>query len=269
MSDSNRRDGSALGGLVALGLIVMVAVGGVSFLWGASHAIGARREFAQQRAQSECAQTHEKGCDAAGSGIRGLGADEDAVDVAVWQLWLNIAGLVGLAYTVWYAKRAWGEAKRSADVSQHGLDDARADAAEQERRFAAQLRIARDSLKIAQRAAAEVDRAWLSIDITPISGLRVDEESISIEARVILENVGKGPAIGVESTGELTFNIGDLDQTIRQNTGIRALPAALETSCSPVGRTYGRGVFRLAEKPLRPRSLKIVLATIRLACTRP
>lgn len=223
MSDSNRRDGSALGGLVALGLVVMVAVGSLSSLWSTSNAIGTRRQLAEQNAQSHCAQANEKECDATASGVRGLGADEDAVDVAVWQLWLNVAGLVGLAYTVWYAKRAWGEAKRSADLSQYGLDDARTDAAEQARRFEAQLRIAHENLKIAQRAAAEVDRAWLSIDITPISGLRFDEETVSIEARVIIENVGEGPAIGIESTGDLTFNIGELDRTIRQNAGLKVL----------------------------------------------
>ncbi|MES2343852.1 MAG: hypothetical protein V4597_19455 [Pseudomonadota bacterium] len=212
---------------------------------GTSNAIGERRQAAEQNAQSHCGRAKEKECDPTGSRVRGLGADEDAVDVAVWQLWLNVAGLVGLAYTVWYAKRAWSEAKRSADVSQAGLDDARADVAEQERRFEAQLRIAHENLKIAQRSAAEVDRAWLSVEIIPVGGLRIEDEMVSIEARVIVKNVGKGPAIGVESTGELTLNPSELDREIRGNPGLRILSGRFGEIMFPGKEIVWEGPFSI------------------------
>lgn len=201
----------------------MFVAGAIGFVWTSVDAARSEREIAYQQSKERCAGASNSECLQLSTAIRSAVADERAADFAAQQLWLNILGLLGLGATVLFAAFAWREAQRSADAAHDTLTDARNDAAEQATRFEAQLRIARDNLKIAQRAAAEVDRAWLRVDVTPISGLRIDEETVSIEARVIIENVGKGPAIGVESTGDLTFNIGELNRTIRDNAGLRVL----------------------------------------------
>ncbi|MBP7648919.1 MAG: hypothetical protein KA085_12965 [Phenylobacterium sp.] len=156
-------------------------------------------------------------------GAPGRHLQEYGLYATIAQAIIGIVGLVGLFFTVLYAKRAWGEAKRSADASRDGLADARSDAAEQARRFEAQLHIATENLKIAQRAAAETDRAWLSLTVTPIGALQIDDDKISIKVSVVTKNVGKGPAIGVENTAELAFDVFDLDRTIRQNPGLQIL----------------------------------------------
>jgi hypothetical protein len=166
---------------------------------------------------------------------------DSALAVAFAQLALSLLGLGGVGFTVYFAALAWQEAKRSANAAHLTLEDARADAAAQAERFQKDLRIAEDNLKLARRSIAETDPAWLSVEVTPITGLKVDAEWVSIEVRVLVRNVGKGPAIGIQSTGELTFDIAKLDQAIRRNPGLRSLAGRFGKVIFPGGEDSWEG----------------------------
>ncbi len=149
-------------------------------------------------------------------------ADEDVVFarasfvLAFWQTVMNGFGLAALGLTVFYAHKAWEEAKRSAQIAETALESAIADATEQADRFSRQLAISEQNLDISRQSIAEVDRAWLSVTITPVGGLTIGETEVSMPASFVIENVGRGPAVGVEYTQDLTFELSEFDKLARK-----------------------------------------------------
>lgn len=112
---------SAAGGLLAIAAVVF-------FLAEQTVGIGRRRDVAEQAAQAYCQKAGREDCESLKAQIRSVRADEDAVDVAVGQLWLNVLGLGGLAFTVLYARRAWVEAQRSANAANDAVEETRRNA---------------------------------------------------------------------------------------------------------------------------------------------
>lgn len=104
----------------------MTGAGWISFLWDRTESIRFRRQVAEQYAAAECKKSDEERCDELNTSIRSAAADEDAVDVAVWQLWANMAGIAGLAATVVYARAAWRASHRSAEAANATLELGRA-----------------------------------------------------------------------------------------------------------------------------------------------
>lgn len=157
------RDGRRRLEVGGLAVALIVAAVGLLYLAASSQAIGVRREMARHAAESACKKAHDEHCETLITGVRSARADEDAVDVAVWQIWLNIAGLIGLGATVLYARRAWLAAQVSADAATTALDHTRADATEQADRFDKQLEVANQSVDAAEAAAVASGQAsrWM------------------------------------------------------------------------------------------------------------
>lgn len=128
--------------------------------------------------------------------------------------------------------------------------DAREEAAAQAERFNKDLKISEANLGLARQAAAEADRAWMRVTVTPKTGLIIDDETVAIEAEIAVENVGKGPAIGVRATAELTFDLVELDQKIRNNTNLRALAGRLGRIMFPGDRYITEGRISIERKAL-------------------
>ena len=76
-----------------------------------------------QHATNECSKQRDKaGCQSATAEIRSALAAEHAVQLGVWQTAFNFFGLVGLFFTVVYAKRAWLAARSSAEADNNALE---------------------------------------------------------------------------------------------------------------------------------------------------
>lgn len=123
MSGGDGRDRDTLGGLTAFGhaVVVMVVAATIGLVWTSVDAVRTKREIAYQQAQERCQGTSNTDCQELAAADRSADADERAADVAAQQLWLNIIGIVGLGATVWFAGRAWWEARRSADIADAAL----------------------------------------------------------------------------------------------------------------------------------------------------
>ena len=118
-----------------------------------------------QHATNECSKQRDKaGCQSATAEIRSALAAEHAVQLGVWQTAFNFFGLIGLFFTVIYAKRAWEAASSSAkadnealELTREALKEQREGAAEQAQMATRQI-AASERLAIAARRQAEIAR---------------------------------------------------------------------------------------------------------------
>lgn len=90
-------------------------------MWNTGANMTTRRESAYPMPQTECANS--AACDQKALQIQAREAvtADGAFDVALGQLILSFVGVVGVGFTVFYARLAWREALRSADVADGAL----------------------------------------------------------------------------------------------------------------------------------------------------
>jgi hypothetical protein len=179
MSDRNGRYLAALRGLalsVAAIAVVIVAV----LIWNQRAALTALRERGYPVPATSC--NPHKDCDEKALKVQARAAvtADAAFDVALGQLVTSVIGFFGIMYTVFYARLAWKEAERSANVAHEALGDARAGAAEQANRFTAQL-------KLTQKAAdssAESAAAMRSVAASMATNVAQIIQSVEISKQV-------------------------------------------------------------------------------------
>ena len=116
MSSHNGRHGAALRGL-AVAVAVAAVAAGSALGWSQLSALTARRRVADSPRSYQCETADKCAVGQLQAGVRAANANEDAVDVAIWQLALSIVGMGGVLLTIYYAHKAWVEAERSADVA--------------------------------------------------------------------------------------------------------------------------------------------------------
>jgi hypothetical protein len=159
MSRRNGRKLSSAGRLV----LALIAVGGIVVAVLVANAwvdTTAFRERAYPIPKTECQKA--ESCDERALEIQAREAvtADAALDVALGQLVASIIGVIGVGYTVFYARQAWKESERSADAASEALEHTRADASEQADRFGKQLKVAADAAEAA-RISADASRAAL------------------------------------------------------------------------------------------------------------
>ncbi|MBL8774260.1 MAG: hypothetical protein JNK30_22920 [Phenylobacterium sp.] len=132
--------------------MVGVAFVVVALDWGRQET--ALRERAYPIPQPECSSDAECAEKALQVQAREAATAEAALEVAVFQLALSLAGVIAVGFTIFYAHRAWKEAERSADAAHESLQDARDDAVAQAARFSEELEIARQTANAALRQVA-------------------------------------------------------------------------------------------------------------------
>ncbi|OYX00762.1 MAG: hypothetical protein B7Z12_15480 [Caulobacter vibrioides] len=101
-----------------------MAVGVTGFLLYSLHlgqSISERRETTQQIAAAQSQYSKSDSLQSQYEQIRAGDADEAAVDLAFVQLLLSVVGLLGIGFTVRYARLAWVEAGRSADIARDAI----------------------------------------------------------------------------------------------------------------------------------------------------
>lgn len=119
MSGRDGRYDSAFGRLGSAILIILVA-GTIAFaVWQASQI--SRREVGAEPSNYHCKNADDCAAQQTQAGVQSALAAQDSVDLALWQLALNIAGIGGLAYTIYYARKAWIEAERSSNAAHEAL----------------------------------------------------------------------------------------------------------------------------------------------------
>lgn len=112
--------------------------------------------------------------------------------LSVWQTVFSAAGLAAVTLTVFYAHRAWQEARRSADAAQAALEDARSENEAQSVRFSEQLSIATDAAQAARKSADSfmaAERAYLFCHDV----VRVQKDG-DAHFELVWRNFGKTPA---------------------------------------------------------------------------
>lgn len=149
-------------GRLAVGIALMLAVAFFGDLGSTLAAIHARRSEVQQGTTCNRGDPNECAVESYQANVRAANANEDTIDLGIFQVGLNIAAIVGLVFTVWYARRAWKEAQRSANVAHEALSDTRADTAEQAQRFEKQIEIARKTAEAALLSARVSEAALLN-----------------------------------------------------------------------------------------------------------
>ena len=161
-----------------------------------------------------------------------LGLAAQQVRSALIQTEATVLAFVAAALAAVFAGIAVYHAKRSADADNDALKITReaavaanVEATQQVERFDKQLKVATDNLSIARAAAASVDRAWLQVTTELQSGISFRDDFVSLDARVTIKNVGRGPAVGVLTHQELTPDIAKRDSEIRQLVRGRRLQA--------------------------------------------
>jgi hypothetical protein len=117
MSNGNGRDEGTAGRLVLAAFGVMAFAALIGLIWTSVANIGARRQNVEQH----CEHRLDWNCKSLEADIRSAVAAEGAADLAGQQLWISFIGLLGLGATVIYARGAWREAQRSADVADRVL----------------------------------------------------------------------------------------------------------------------------------------------------
>ena len=222
MSDGNRRDQSQARRLIyALGVLAVV-VTALAFMRSTGEVRG-RQAATEQAAREHCTGEDYQDCQNLFVAIRTANAAEDAVNFSFWQSLVGLIGVAGVAATVFYARRAWIETKRSADAdndalveTRNGLAQARADAVEQGERMIKQLELATISTNEAVRSgniAAEANDLTKELFIAQnrpnivanISGFRhvhiTENGEISIAIDMHLTNNGRVLASRVAALG--------------------------------------------------------------------
>ena len=143
-------------------------------------------------------------------------AAERAATWAERQFWISLAGTLGLIVTILYTAVATRAASRAAKAAEASLEDARADAAEQSRRFEAQLKVAIDAARAAtigaeaarvtSEAARDVERSYV---FGGIEKMTVNKARTATTIYFHIVNMGRTPArvrqinIGQRDTGPL------------------------------------------------------------------
>ncbi len=249
MSDSDGRKNAPRGGLILAVFIVVTA----SF-FGAANQWRLDVTRVSQGAEQPSAERHT--ADTSQYYRRAGVSDEDVVFarasflLAFWQTVMNGFGLAALGLTVFYAHKAWEEAKRSGQIAEAALEGAIADAAEQADRFSRQLAISEQNLDISRQSIAELDRAWLSVTLTPVGGLTIGEAEVSIRASFVIENVGRGPAVGVQYTQELTFGLSELDRRVRHFRADQIFARRFGEVLFPGGRIADEARFSVSREKM-------------------
>lgn len=113
-----------------------------------------------------------------------------------FQVAIGFAGLIGLYWTVIFARRAWREAKRSADAAHDALADTRKDAAEQASRFEKQLQVAVTANKEFAEFSQRQSRAYMVLQDAE-AGRVVDPDNpgrFFVYAHLSFRNKGQTPA---------------------------------------------------------------------------
>jgi hypothetical protein len=196
MSNGDVRHNAALGGLVAW-IVAMVVTGFVFYSLQLRQGIAERRNAAEKIAVAQRQGPENNLAQPEPTDIRSANAADDSVDVAYVQLLLSVFGLVGLGLTVRYARLAWKEAERSADVANRALAEASADAAEQAKRFRLQLAAAKMAARETKRSndiAAAAQRPYLYYTGGRYQSFRVEGERLWMRVEVDLFNGGITPA---------------------------------------------------------------------------
>lgn len=151
----------------ALGFIVFMVVATVAILGAADIQRITAGQDAARRATSECEKSSDKkACQSMMTGIRAVVASEEAVRVSIWQSFFSAAGLAGLGFTVWYARRTWVEAQRSADADNANLAATKVGIEEARHQSRPALRVTE---MVLNRGGASIDFA-LSIKISNFGG---------------------------------------------------------------------------------------------------
>lgn len=213
----------------------MVAAGVISFAAWQAGQISARRAVAAETSNYQCQSGDDCAAEQLQASVRASNAAEDAVDLALWQLALGLFSVGGLAFTVYYARRAWVEAQRSANAAHEALDDTRRDAVEQEKRFTEQLRVAADAAtaatrhaEIAEDAARKQLRAYLYAESL---WFRVAPEGYPLFT-LTLRNTGATPAVNVRCAADYEFG------------GVTALPVVRRDATPGRDQLVGAGVAK-------------------------
>lgn len=248
-SGSNRRGGydPAIAGLIC-GAILMVLAGSLALIWQSgfvSGKVSATQSVAIPSAASAPQNQERKPPD-----IEGEAALVSA-NAATWQTVINAFGLVGLLFTVLYARAAWLEARASARadnrslvLTRKALREQREGAIEQEKRLREQIVIAKQTLEATRATISENDRAWIAVKVKPSSDLVINEDNISIEVEILFENIGKSPAICVVYDYRLTESALNFDNELRR--GVQWLSAGY--AGMRFGQTMLPGESRIIKK---------------------
>jgi hypothetical protein len=125
-----------------------------------------------------------------------------------------ILTLFALAFACW---AAW-EAGRAASAAKTSVDDARADATEQVKRFRQQMKIADASVAAARASVTLRDRAWVRVKTEIVGPLIVGPERVTVGIKMTVENVGRSPATNVVWDFGLYASAGAASQAIRDST---------------------------------------------------
>lgn len=161
-------------------LILTVAIAmviGMAFICGGTRTIqniGDRRS-ALRGAPANCSKATTERCEELKLQIRSANAYEDTVDVAIWQVGTNIAGLGGLFLTVVFAAGTWVETRRSANTAHDALHN--------------------------------LERPWMIMDGCTVTRRNPSEVANSWFAAPKWKNIGRTPAI----LEELLITLGDID----------------------------------------------------------
>jgi len=128
-------------------------------------------------------------------------AAEKAADWAERQFWISLVGTIGLVATIIFTAVATRAANRAARASEESLNDARAEATEQSRRFEAQLRVAIDAARAATLGAEaaqvssaterDVERAYV---FGGVEKMTINPGKTVSRIHIHMVNMGRTPA---------------------------------------------------------------------------
>lgn len=100
----------------------MIAAGSTAYYCDTLSTIAARRQSTEQAAEKRCRSSEECARESLRADIRAADASEGALDLSVAQIGFNLVGLMGLGLTLYYAHRAWEEARVSARAATASID---------------------------------------------------------------------------------------------------------------------------------------------------
>lgn len=145
----------------------------VGLIWTSVEAVTTRREIAHQAAQERCKGATDSDCQSLVANRRSAAATEASADLTGQQLWLNLFALLGLGATIYYARNAWIEARKSADA-------------------------ARESTDAALKAFEADNRTWLTIRAIEVVRVSVTGGTPNVQIKLEIKNIGPQPAFNVQ-----------------------------------------------------------------------
>lgn len=177
INSASKRSGAAFGGLIA-GLAIMLVVG---LTLSAASEIGrvTVRDDVVLQAIVQCSHSPNKqNCNNDVAAIASALAAQNAVRVAVWQTMFSLLGLFGLAFTVFYARKAWIAARDSADADH------------------AALIATRDGLDAARKSFAASERPWIVLtEFELTEPIFINPNKFTLRGRFKVKNVGRSIAL--------------------------------------------------------------------------